>query len=305
MIEKKFLGLDCLEEQFGSLTLTFTQAVGPRIIALQHKGSQNLLAELPDATLDYPGGGKFHLYGGHRLWVAPEDPALTYLPDDRLVEVKTYPGTVELIQEVEKQTGLRKIIRVQESGYENAVIVDHLVRNEGDTERKLATWAISQMRMGGTGILPLRANSMKGTFLPDRALVLWPYTDLYDARLHVHDEFVFVDTLPLDERRLKVGASNLPQWGAYYNDPYLFIKYSSKADPGCALDLGAEVQCYCDQRFLELETLGLYQTVKPGGTAAHREVWRVVERPFAHLTPAALREFIQQDEMAQIFQGML
>ena len=305
MNEKKFLGVDCLEAVFGNLTMLFTLSVGPRIISLRCGGSENLFAELPDATLDYLNGEKFHLYGGHRLWVAPEDPALTYIPDDRPVKVNTQPGLVELIQEVDRKTGLRKVIQVRGGGHENAVIVDHLVRNEGDSEKKIAPWAITQMKSGGTGILPLRAVQGDSSFLPDRSLVLWPYTDIYDERIQVHEDFIFVNTLPANERAVKVGASNLLNWGAYYNAPYLFIKYSSKADDTCALDLGAEAQCYCNNKFLELETLGLYQVVKPGESATHREIWRVVEKPFPSLTPEALADFIKNDEENDLFHGML
>lgn len=305
MNEKKFLGVDCLEAAFGNFAMLFTLSVGPRIISLRYGKSENLFAELPDASLDYLNGGKFKLYGGHRLWVAPEDPALTYIPDDWPINAKTQPGCVELIQEVERKTGLRKIMRVQECGHKDAVIVDHLIRNEGETEKKIAPWAISQMKSGGTGILPLRATHGDSPFLPDRSLVLWPYTDIYDKRIRVHKEYIFIDTLPKNERAVKVGASNLLNWAAYYNAPYLFIKYSAKADSSGALDLGAEAQCYCDHRCLELETLGLYQLVKPGETAAHREIWRVVEKPFSALTPEALADFIKNDEEANVFQGML
>jgi len=206
---------------------------------------------------------------------------------------------------VERKNGLRKSMGVQECGHKDAVIVDHLIRNEGETEKKIAPWAISQMKSGGTGILPLRATHGDSPFLPDRSLVLWPYTDIYDKRIQVHKEFIFVNTLPKNERAVKVGASNLLNWAAYYNAPYLFIKYSAKADSSGALDLGAEAQCYCDHRCLELETLGLYQLVKPGETAAHREIWRVVEKPFSALTPEALADFIKNDEGANVFQGML
>ena len=305
MNEKKFLGVDCLEAAFGNLTLLFTLSVGPRIISLRYGKSDNLFAEMPDASLDYLNGEKFHLYGGHRLWVAPEDPAFTYIPDDWPINVKTQSGIVELIQEVDRKTGLRKIIRVQECGNKNAVIVDHLICNESSAEKRIAPWAISQMKSGGIGILPLRATQGNSPFLPDRSLVLWPYTDIYDKRIHIHKDYIFVNTLPNDEHAVKVGTSNLPNWAAYYNEPYLFIKYSRKADCTCALDLGAEAQCYCDHRCLELETLGLYQVVKPGEIATHREIWRVVEKPFTMLTPEALQDFIKNDELANVFQGML
>ena len=45
-------------------------------------------------TLSCPGSEPFHLRGGHRLWAAPEDPRVTYRPDDDPVEVDELPDGV-------------------------------------------------------------------------------------------------------------------------------------------------------------------------------------------------------------------
>ena len=58
--------------------------------------ARNALADLPDATLDCPGSGPFRLLGGHRLWAAPEDPRVTYRPDDHPVEVEELADGVRL-----------------------------------------------------------------------------------------------------------------------------------------------------------------------------------------------------------------
>ncbi len=47
-------------------------------------------------------------------------------------------------------------------------------------------------------------------------------------------------------------------------------------------DLGASVECYRDQRFFELESLGPLTDLEPGAALHHREVWTLIgpdERP--------------------------
>jgi hypothetical protein len=104
---------------------------------------------------------------------------------------------------------------------------------------------------------------------------------------------------------LKVGVAHLRKWIAYFVDDLLFIKYSKRDGSDCALDLGAAGQCYCNNRFLEMETLGPYRVVKPGESLSHREVWRVVEKPFQNLIPETIREFVQNDQMADVCKEML
>ena len=81
----------------GKTELTVTLDVGPRIISLrtylekQGRMSNNIMYEdVPDVVnkdcSSYYGEGKvWHIYGGHRLWLSPED-ITTYYPDSYPVE---------------------------------------------------------------------------------------------------------------------------------------------------------------------------------------------------------------------------
>ena len=63
------------------LRLEYLTHAGPRIVRLFPAGSEdNLLGEFPDIGWDSP-RGYFDLIGGHRLWAAPEEPGMSYLPD--------------------------------------------------------------------------------------------------------------------------------------------------------------------------------------------------------------------------------
>ena len=69
----KFLDLNCIVLENKAIQLLVTQSAGPRIISLRLKGSNNLFAELPDFVSTRPDGIAYRFYGGHRLWIAPED----------------------------------------------------------------------------------------------------------------------------------------------------------------------------------------------------------------------------------------
>jgi hypothetical protein len=71
---ESFAGHACVRLENDALSLWATTSIGPRILGLALRGGENLFAEIPGVTLDCPGAGEYHFYGGHRLWAAPEDP---------------------------------------------------------------------------------------------------------------------------------------------------------------------------------------------------------------------------------------
>ena len=68
----------------------------------------------------------------------------------------------------------------------------------------------------------------------------------------------------------------------------VFVKraeYDPKAE---YFDYGSSTECYCNDKFIELETLSPIYTISPGETASHIETWelyRDVDRP-RHQTDA-------------------
>jgi hypothetical protein len=136
------------------LALWVTQSVGPRIIGLALPGGDNLLAELPNETLECPGRRTFSFYGGHGLWYAPEDPRRTYLPDDAPVTFADVADGVLVTQPIEVQTGIQKSLIISLPGQDARVIVDHTLHNRSTSPVELAPWAITQLKPGGVAILP-------------------------------------------------------------------------------------------------------------------------------------------------------
>lgn len=271
----KFLGLDCVCLQNEALDLLVTQSVGPRLIRLSLRDRQNLLAELPGVSLDCPGAGPMNLWGGHRLWHAPEIKRRTYLPDNEPVTVNEVDGGLEVIQPTEGPTGIKKSLRIRLPDQSATVIIDHTLSNEGMWPVELAPWAITQLKPGGSAILPqATALADPDGLLPNRRLTLWPYTDIRSPYIQWGNHYIFIHaTMP--QEALKIGFPNPVGWLAYHLDGTVFVKQANYRAAADYPDFGSSSECYCRAEFIELETLGPRVTLGLGETVVHRETWRL------------------------------
>jgi hypothetical protein len=77
--------------------------------------------------------------------------------------------------------------------------------------------------------------------------------------------------------QLKVGFPNPAGWLAYVVDGTMFVKYAAYQPESAYFDGGSSSECYCDPRFLELETLGPRIWLAPGASTSHRETWVIHE----------------------------
>ena len=286
-------GLQCVELANDHLSLLITQSVGPRVLSLSVAGGENLFAELPELTLDCPGKGPFHLYGGHRLWHAPEDPARTYLPDDGPVRISALEGGVQVVQPVETQTGLQKSLQIRIDPEIARVEVVHQITNQGMWPVTCALWAITQLRPGGVGLLPqYQGVTEENPFLPNRTLALWPYTDINSPYITWGDDLVLVHAR-MDAGMLKLGFPNPRGWLGYWREGVLFVKRAAYDPLAGYYDFGSSSECYCSDRFIELETLGPITEIQPAETVAHVETWEVYpDLPWPE-DPAALVALIE------------
>jgi len=279
---REFLGQDCIELGNRSLTLLLTRSVGPRIIALFTPEGENIFAEVPDFTLDCPGSGLFHLYGGHRLWIAPEEPGRTYLPDDDPVHIKEIDGGLEVIQPNNGLTGVQKTLRIRLEESQPIVVVEHELTNMSTSSITCAPWAITQVKPGGTAFLPQKTDlTNKNPSLPNRKLILWPYTDVNHPSISWGNEAVQVHA-NMQEGALKIGFPNTRGWMAYWHSGVLFVK-EAEYDPGADyFDNGSSSECFCRSEFLELETLGPICRLEPDSAISHFEKWHLysgISRP--------------------------
>ena len=271
--EVRFNGLRALRCTVSGLTVVVALDVGPRVLALARNGGPNLFAELPNEMI-----GDYHLYGGHRLWAAPEDPASTYRPDDDPVDLVITDGSVAVTGPADAD-GISRRITLTPGADGARVAVAHELRNQGSGTHEVAPWAITQVPLGGVARLPM-APMEPDALLPTRSIVLWPYTDLDDPRLRLANDAVSLDaSIDAGGARLKVGVPNAVGRCSYTRNGWRFTKHAAPSDPGQgvrgSVDLGATLQAFADGRFAELETLGELRRLGPGDAVEHQELWEL------------------------------
>jgi hypothetical protein len=267
----KFLDFDCASLENKTIALLVTKSVGPRIISLRFNGGENLFAELPDFVTERPDEKPFHFYGGHRLWHSPESMPRTYELDDEPVEIIPTDTSLSVMQQTETQTGIEKSMRISLVGDNPQVIVRHTLTNRGLWDVECAPWAITQFKTGGVAILPQSREQTE--FLPNRSLVLWPYTDLANKRVSWGNRYILIRAEM--ESPFKVGYPNPRGWLAYWLDGTLFVKRAAYEAQVEYYDFNCSSECYCNDKFIELETLAPVTRIAPGESTTHTETWEL------------------------------
>jgi hypothetical protein len=102
----------CYSLSNGLVDLVVTGDVGPRVIRFGFATLENEFREY-DQMLGQTGGEEWRVYGGHRLWRAPEDAQRTYIPDNGPVHVTWQAGLLRATQPVESTTGIEKEIEIE------------------------------------------------------------------------------------------------------------------------------------------------------------------------------------------------
>jgi hypothetical protein len=300
---ERYMGLDCLRLSNEVVSLLVTTSLGPRILAFQLKDQENLFVELPEATLDCPGKGSLRMLGGHRLWHSPEQARRTYLPDDQALQVEEIDRGVKLTQPVEQETGIQKSLKLLLPDDSATVVVDHTLNNQGMWPVELAPWAITMMKPGGTAILPLTtALADLDGLLPNRHFVFWPYADMSANFLQWGKENLFIHAV-MQSGAFKIGYPNPRGWLGYWRA--LFVKFANYQQNEKYPDQGSSTECYCNQLFLEMETLGPLSQIEPGSSKTHQEVWRVF--PYEQFTAddISIREIVEQLNLENGFPFLL
>ncbi len=271
--------------------LEYLSSAGPRIVGLQYHGSPNLLADIHDVIWETPNGA-YLPFGGHRLWISPESKEKTYIPDKTGLTVREIPNGVELTGCSEISSGVRKSVRIELETGSATIRLVHTIVNENPDPIAFAPWAITQFRQGGTVLLPQpTGNNDPEGLLPNRRLVLWPYTSIKDARLRLRDDFILMHAkagLP----PVKLGYANTAGWLAYWLDGSLFRKSFDPHPDGTHPDGGCNAEVYCGDRFVELESLGTQGRVAPGKSAQHTETWELFPNLDLPFIPTEIRKLI-------------
>ena len=263
----------CYRMSNGQIELVATADVGPRVIRLGFAGGQNVFGEFAD-QVGKTGGDQWRIYGGHRLWHAPEAKPRTYWPDNSPIQAQERGSTLTLSQPTEGSTGIAKQMVVSMDVGRNRVVVLHRLRNDNLWAVELAPWALSMMTTKGLAIIPQAPYAPhEQSLLPVRPLVQWSYTDMADPRWRWGKRYLTLRQDPAATGPQKLGIGNQEHWAAYAVEGTLFIK-TFRYQPGARYpDQGCSVEIFTNPEMLELETMGPLVTLAPGEAVEYREEW--------------------------------
>jgi hypothetical protein len=265
---------NCIRLSNSKIELIATTDVGPRIIRFGYIDGQNLFKECKE-ELGKTGGDKWQIYGGHRLWHAPEDPKRTYCPDNSPIVHAWDEKTLKLSQPTEATTGILKEIEITLEPKANRVKVLHRLINNNMWDVQAAPWSLTVLAPQGRLILPHEPyRSHTECLLPARPLVLWHYTDMKDPRWLWGTKYLQLRQDPNAATSQKAGVLNKLGWGAYCLNGEVFIKKFPYVADAAYPDMGCNNEAYTDPEILEFETLGpLSKIPANGGMAEHIEHW--------------------------------
>ncbi len=263
---------NCYRLSNGEVELIVTSDVGPRIIRYGFEGGQNFFVELEE-DLGKTGGDNWRLYGGSRLWVGPEDPVYSYGADNDPVQVEISGNRLTAQAPVE-HTGVQKAIAVELSDEGSAVRVVYTLANRTIWPLRIATWVLTMMAPGGTGITTLPPRGTHPEVLaPTNPLVVFAFTNMADPRWTWLEKYIVLRQDPQNADPEKIGLFNPATRGAYLLNGELFVKKFAASPKEEYPDMGASYETFTNERFLEIETLGPLRTLQPGESLDHVEEW--------------------------------
>lgn len=269
---------NCYVLSNGAVEVVVATDVGPRVLGYNFVGGENVLGEHPELSVTTE-WGEFKPWGGHRLWTSPEAMPRSYAPDNDAVEFDSDGGRgARLVRAVERNTDVRKEVEVTLDAEGSGVTLTHRVTNRGAWRVELGAWGLTIMRGGGEAVIPQEPyGPHPQNLLPARPLVLWPYTDMADARFHFGRRFVRLKSDPSNTGPQKIGLANKRGWTGYVAGGTLFVKSFTHEEGAAYPDYGCNNELFTAGSFMEVESLSPLRQLEPGESVEHVERWRLFE----------------------------
>ena len=271
----------------GSIELDCLAEAGPRIVRLSYQGSPNLLAEVPQITTSTP-FGDYHYMGGHRLWHAPESMPRSYIPDEDGLSIYELEDGIGLDGKTESATGIHKQIEIHIQPERPIITLKHTLSNESLWAVELSPWAITMLKLGGTAILPMLHPLNQNPLLPNRHIALWNYSHINDPRLTLTDNYIFIKALA-GLPPFKIGTFDQPGWIGYWNNGVFFRKRFAVFPEQLHPDHNSNAEIYCDEHFIELESIAPLSKISPGNSVTHIENWEFTDQLSKEFLPLIQR----------------
>ena len=266
----------CLKISNGDAEVVVSLDFGPRILSYALDGGENILGWHPEAAVNTD-LGTWHPYGGHRLWVAPENMPRSYAPDNEKVDYLVEDETSALFSRPADAAGFEKQFRVRFAEKGTGISIEHKVTNAANEARECAAWAITIMRPGGEVIIPNEPFAPYGPehLLPVRSMALWSYTDFTDPRYTFEKDAIRLRVDDQIQPQQKFGVLNKQGWAGYACQDLLFKKkFDLNADASYP-DFNCNSETYVAGNYVEIETLSPLQWLEQGESIEYEETWEL------------------------------
>ncbi len=290
---------NCVQISNGIVELLVTVDYGPRVIHFARVGMENMFyQDKTKSYLDKPFDcydDQQILYGGHRLWIAPEIVPRCYHPDNKSVEWKQTEGGILFTAAVEEGSKVQKAMLISIQEDEPLVHIEHSVKNCGLWDIELAPWCITMLEKGGKEIIPVPQT--KSGLLPNRSVTLWDYSEMNDSRVYLGKKYITMTQDTNKPNPFKLGINNEDGWAAYFNKGQVFVKYFVPSPDGYYPDNGCSFESYTNDVMLECESLGEFVSLEPGEICYYSEEWELHE--------AAAAPSNNEDEIENVMKGII
>lgn len=256
--------------QNNTLELGVALEFGIRIVHLSCIGCENLFYEQPgDLSDGYTTDAGWRLYGGHRIWMAPESDD-TYFPDNGPVEYSLTANGVRITQGIDPLLGVRKRLEITFLDDGGVQLYQSL---ENVSERTIcgASWGVNTLDAGGVAEICFTSDNRRG-YTPHRVVSLWSDTNLHDPRLSFEKEKLTARYMPSPDY-LKLGLYCIDGRVTFVNKGQQLTLLFDTEQRQLYPDNGCNFELYMCSDFVELETLGINKNVLPGQSTGHRETW--------------------------------
>lgn len=286
----------CLEISNGEINAIITIDFGPRIIRYGFVDGENMLYEDINREISQdnisPLKDKWNLYGGHRLWAAPESFARTYYPDNDPVSYEIADDGVIFTPPVQEWTNLSCKLKISMNNEDGSLAINHEIKNNGAWSITLAPWSITAVAGGGIEIIPHPQNDTG--LLPNRTISLWPYSNANDKRLTLGNKYIILNhSLPSDDK-FKIGINNNLGFAMYLNHGELFIKKFDVTENGIYPDGGVSYESYLCSKYPEMEALAVLSDLKPNDSVSLCESWSLFKESCPDMDENKIDELVKK-----------
>ncbi len=264
---------DLLFIENGDVVLGVPLNFGLRISYLSYKGSDNLMFEHPNNSTKFTTDNGWRLYGGHRLWLAPEGEE-SYCPDNKPISYTVYDDKVVFTQKRDPWLDVIKSFEISFTE-DGLVKIEHKITNVGNKVKRFAPWSVTTLAGGGVEFIPLKEPA--STYRPKYRLSMWSTAILSDSRIEFLNNGIRV-THEENREPFKFGVGHPDKSVTYTNKGVVFEKILNVIENATYPDGDVSFETYFIGEFAELETLAPLSDVEPNQTVCHTETWRLTKK---------------------------